>query len=212
MLPLYGQIIAISLPMVVGLVQGIFAWKSMKSKWCNNLIKAPFHPPAFIVFITFILMNGLMGYASVRLCNQFHASKVTSEATHRHDQQIKLSLIAYLVQFTMNGIWPMLFFIAKKPTLALIQIIILDASVLFCVKLFYFLDEISGYLIIPHMIWTFWWTILLYSIWLLNHNNSLTLHEQMLSQDKSCRNNRRSQYQPLNGQRDHAVTTYGVFI
>jgi hypothetical protein len=155
-------------------------------------------------------MNGVMGYASIRICEEYLQSKVSSKATERHDQQIKLTLIAYLVQFTMTSLWPILFFIVRKPTLALVQIMIADAAVIFCMKLFYDVDETLRYLTLPHLLWTLWWTILLYSVWLLNRTSSLTLHEDILNQDIARRPNRH-QYRPLTT-KSHTVKTYGVYI
>jgi len=209
MLSLCSQTLSILVPCLVGLVQGLFALRCSRSQWYRNLIKAPFHPSGSVILFSFILMNGIMGYASVRVCSQYHwfssTPTVSSTGNVRHEQLVKLSLISYLVQFSLNGIWPILFFICRKPTLALIQIISVDAAVVFSLKLFYYLDPVSGYLTIPHLIWTVWWTLLLYSVWLLNLNTSLSLHEEIIRKDGT--NTSRNSFPKLCQEN---VTSYGV--
>ena len=213
MLSISAQVLCVLVPALMGLLQGIFALRSMKSTWYRNLIKAPFHPPGFVVFLSFMIINGAVGYASVRVCNQYDQIGVSSEGSKRYEQLVKVSLVGYLIQFTMNGIWPILFFICKKPTLALIQIFIADTSTLYCTKLFYTLDKTAGYLALPHFIHVLYWTILLYTVWVLNRNTSLTLHENMLqvSQEKVPKKVIKNQYQEILNPRP-AIKTYGVFI
>lgn len=174
---LWIEVVTVAVPIFVGLVLGIFIVRSINSSWYQGLLKPSFHPPDWLIPFSFTILNGLMGYAAVRVLLHHNTKVHGSERT-------KLALISYLVQFFLTGLWPIMFFICKKTTLSLIQIMIVDAAVLFSVKLFFTVDRVAGFLAVPHLLWTIWWTILLYCIWLLNYHQGLTDHERMLSTDR----------------------------
>lgn len=168
--------------MVVGLVYGWMIKKSISSEWYRNLKKPCFHPPGWIIPVAFAAVNALIGYASSLICaieeSSYHywhdsneessASETRVELSHLH----KLAIIAYLIQFALNGIWPIIFFITENITLALFQIIIVDAATIFCVRLFFESSHQAGLLSLPYLAWLAVWTGLIFSLWIMNGDSS----------------------------------------
>jgi tryptophan-rich sensory protein len=78
-------------------------------------------------------------------------------------------------------LWPVCFFIGEKVTLSLIQLVIADAVLVFVVKFCFQLELYAGLLVLPQLMWTSYWILVMYSIWLVNYNTQQTVHEKLLS-------------------------------
>lgn len=177
------HLVATLVPLSVGTFYGWMIAKCINSRWYVNLKKPPFHPPPYFIAITFAVVNALMGYASGLICaierSPYHfkhdansqiASSIGSRGglTHLH----KLAIIAYLIQFFLNGIWPLIFFATRNIPLTLFPLIIVDAATIFTCRLFYESSTLAGALSLPHLSWLLLWTVIIFSLWVLNADSN----------------------------------------
>ena len=107
-------------------------------------------------------MYTLMGIASVLVLRSGGGF-----FTHRN----WVSLLLYVVQLAMNGVWNPLFFLTQKIGLALIWIILIDIAVSLATVAFFTVNVTAGSLMVPYFAWCLFATLLNYSIWLLNRDS-----------------------------------------
>ena len=177
------HLVATLVPLTVGIFYGWMITKCINSRWYVNLKKPAFHPPAFFIGITFATVNALIGYASGLICaierSPYHfkhdangeiAETIGSRQglSHLH----KLAIIAYLIQFFLNGIWPIIFFATRNIPLTLFPLIIVDAATIFTCRLFYESSTLAGALSLPHLSWLILWTLIIFSLWILNGDSN----------------------------------------
>lgn len=184
------HLVATLVPVVIGIVYGWMIKKSIMSQWYSNLKKPCFHPPGWLIPIAFAVVNALMGYASGLICgieeSSYHYWNDSNEGTLETESRTKIShlhklaIIAYLIQFALNGIWPIIFFITENIVLALIQIIIVDAATIFCSRLFYESSPLAGLLSLPYLMWLAVWTLIIFSLWIMN-GDSKGSYEKLLT-------------------------------
>lgn len=78
------------------------------------------------------------------------------------------NLKIYYIQILLNALWSPIFFVLKNYLIALIELIILLIVVLFMFYKFYKEKKISGYLLIPYIIWLMYALYLNYYVYLYN--------------------------------------------
>jgi len=79
---------------------------------------------------------------------------------------IPLSL--YMLQLALNAAWSWIFFGHHEIGLALIEIVILWLAILATLIGFWRLDPVSGYLMVPYLLWVSFASALNFAIWRLN--------------------------------------------
>ena len=82
--------------------------------------------------------------------------------------QRSAALVLYFSQLALNFAWSMLFFGARQIGLALIDVLLMLALILVCVRLFHGIDRLSAWLFVPYTAWVGFATVLNASIWWLN--------------------------------------------
>lgn len=78
----------------------------------------------------------------------------------------------YLAQLALNIIWNPVFFLSERTDIGLALILTIDVMVALTTWKFFELDRTAGYLMIPYVAWSLFATLLSYSIWLLNLEDS----------------------------------------
>lgn len=130
---------------------------SADSDWYQNLIKPSFNPPSWVfgpVWTTLYVMMGI----SVYLIYQKRGESSLAMTT----------LIIFFVHLIFNATWSIAFFGMQNPALAFVNIIILLIFIITLIFLFYKVNKVASYLLIPYLFWVSFATILNYSIWQLN--------------------------------------------
>ena len=74
----------------------------------------------------------------------------------------------YFIHLFFNSIWSVIFFGFHSIGIALINLIIILAFIIFLMKVYYDKNRISFFLMIPYFIWSFYALILNISIFMLN--------------------------------------------
>jgi tryptophan-rich sensory protein len=80
----------------------------------------------------------------------------------------RLALALFAAQLFLNALWSWLFFGLERPGLALIDILLLEAAIVWMIVTFWPLSRLAGMMLIPYLIWVSFATLLNAAIWRLN--------------------------------------------
>lgn len=100
----------------------------------------------------------MMGYASFRVWDE--GDGLSGKA--------RFPITIYIVHLIINFSWTPVFFYFHAIGFALIHILILWLMIILTGILFYKVDKVAGYLIIPYFLWVSFATFLTLTIWQLN--------------------------------------------
>ena len=126
--------------------------------WFPTLIKPSFNPPASVFAPVWSLLYILMGIA---------AGLVWAEID-KQPTIVRKALTFFAIQLALNALWSILFFGLRNPLLALIEIVILWLMIYETYIQFGKINRLSGFLLIPYLLWVSFATVLNASIWWLN--------------------------------------------
>ncbi len=149
-------LLAIALPLIVGAIGGFFTSSSVKT-WFPTLIKPSFNPPAWLFAPVWTILYILMGISFFL---------VWAKAAESRKKTIGLSF--YFAQLFFNFCWSFLFFYARQPGWALVDILVL--WILIALTMFWFakLYKPAAWLLVPYLLWVSFATALNFAIWQLN--------------------------------------------
>ena len=139
-----------------GIFGSIFTTKSVGG-WYSTINKPSFNPPGWIFGPVWILLYLLMGISVFIIWSKFNDHNL-----------FKSAIVIFSIQLLLNVFWSFLFFGQKSPLLAFIEIIFLWIAILITIIVFYKLNHLSSYLLIPYILWVSFAAFLNYSIWRLN--------------------------------------------
>lgn len=126
--------------------------------WYAQLHKPVFNPPNWVfgpVWTTlYIMMGTAMGLVSVQ--------KIKKKMSK------KPAYVAFGLQLLFNCLWSIVFFGLKLPALALLGIALLWVAIATTIKVFYPINRIAAYLMIPYLLWVSFASLLNLMIVLLN--------------------------------------------
>jgi len=150
---MFWQLIFAALPLALG---GLSGWLSGtgQSAWYKSLKKPSWNPPAYVFAPVWTTLYILMGIASIPAFNQRDAP----------------ALAVFLANLMLNVSWPLVFFRAQRPDLALAIIIALWISIIATMVLFARITKL-WILLIPYALWVTYATTLNASIVALNKKN-----------------------------------------
>ena len=118
---------------------GGFTTSSFKEPWYSQLILAPFNPPAWVFGPVWTMLYVLMSVAIWKIW---------------YNTKDKYVLKIYLIHLFFNSTWSVVFFGFHQVGLALINLIIILAFIVFLLKEYFKRDKISFYLMIPYFLWS----------------------------------------------------------
>ena len=125
--------------------------------WYASLHKPDFNPPNWIFAPVWTALYALMALALWRVL------RLPSTTPGR-----TLALTSFFVQLVLNAAWSFLFFAAHSPVLGLIDIVPQLILIFATVALFFRLDAVAGWCLVPLALWVAFAGVLNYSIWSLN--------------------------------------------
>lgn len=85
-----------------------------------------------------------------------------------NEQNNKQALKIYYIQLAINALWPLFFFRLNWFLFSFLWIILLIASVIYMIYLFYKLNKKASILQIPYLLWLIFASLLNFSIYYLN--------------------------------------------
>lgn len=80
----------------------------------------------------------------------------------------RLALVVFALQIVLNGLWSWLFFGLQRPDWALVDIVLLDLSIVAMIGLFWSVSRLAAVLLLPYLAWVAFATALNAALWRLN--------------------------------------------
>jgi tryptophan-rich sensory protein len=146
-------ILCILLPLLVGGISGFFTSQSIPN-WYVYLNKPSFNPPNYLFGPVWTLLYILMGISFYLVISRSNVNW--------------LLVGVFITQLILNFFWSFIFFNLHNLGLALVEIILLWASILVMIILFYKTNKWAAIINIPYLLWVSFATLLNYSIYSLN--------------------------------------------
>src|SRR6478609_1559932 len=139
--------LSLMIPLLIGAIAGYFTTQAIPT-WYTTLNQPSFNPPNSVfgpVWTTLYLLMGI----SLYLVWQLPKGKVRDRG-----------MMIFGIQMMLNFAWSFLFFYFHTMGLALIDIVVLWASIAFMIFTFHKLKPIAAYLNLPYILWVSFATIL----------------------------------------------------
>ena len=137
---------------------GAIATARSVQNWYRELQKPSWNPPDRIFGKVWTALYFMMGLAAWLVWR-------TAEW-----EAIRVPMILFALQLTLNLAWSILFFGLRSPGAALVDIVLLWVSILFTVAYFFAVSAMAGWLLIPYLLWVTFAGTLNFTIWKLNRN------------------------------------------
>lgn len=122
----------------------------------TSLNKPPLSPPGWLFGVIWPILYLLMGIAAY----------IIYQAPQSPKREKAINL--YWVQLLINFLWPIVFFRFEWFWISVFVILLLDVLVFLTTILFYRINKIAGYLMIPYLLWILFATYLNIGIAVLN--------------------------------------------
>ena len=132
---------------------GGFTTASFKEPWYSEIVLPTFNPPSWVfgpVWTTLYLFMSVAAWLAWK---------------KSFDRKI---LIVYFIHLFFNAIWSVIFFGFHKIGFALIDLLIILAFIILLMNIYFKVDKISFYLMVPYFLWSSYALVLNSSIFLLN--------------------------------------------
>lgn len=149
-------VIAVGLPLLVGFVGSWLTAPNIDS-WYQYLIKPALNPPSWVFGPVWTILYLLMGVASYLIWRQGWPRR-----------EVKVALLIYLIQLSLNFFWSIIFFGGQNPGGALSEIILLWLAILVTIIYFAKISKPAAWLLIPYLAWVSFAMYLNAAIWWLN--------------------------------------------
>ena len=148
-------LILIGICLGVSLLGGWITQTSVND-WYQTLKKPHLTPPDWLFAPTWITLYVMMAVAAWRVW-----TRATSHARRK-------AMSAFAIQLTLNLAWSVLFFGAKSPGMAAIEIFALWIAIIISLIIFWHIDRLAGWLMCPYLLWVTFASYLNVSIFVLN--------------------------------------------
>lgn len=148
--------IALAIPLVVGAIGGLVTSSALVD-WYPALEKPAWTPPGWVFAPVWTALYLAMGYAAWRIW--------MVGLQHR---AVRTALVLFVIQLALNLGWSVIFFGFQRPGMALLDIFLLDTLLTITMIAFLRLDRLSGLLLTPYLLWSWYATALNASIWWMN--------------------------------------------
>jgi len=149
-------IVAVGLPLAIGSIAGLFTASSVKG-WFITLNKPSFNPPGWLFAPVWTILYILMGIAFYMIWNKDEDTNLKRKA-----------MLFYFAQLGLNFCWSFIFFYAKQPGWALVDIILLWILIAGTIYWFSKISKPAAWLLVPYILWVSFATVLNFAIWRLN--------------------------------------------
>ena len=132
---------------------GSYATTSFKEPWYSEIILPTFNPPSWIFAPVWTTLYLLMAVAIWRIWLTSFNTKI---------------LKIYFLHLIFNSTWSIVFFGLHQIGFALINLIVILLFIVILMKIYFKINKISFYLMVPYFLWSSYALILNSTIFLLN--------------------------------------------
>lgn len=122
------------------------------TSWYAGLAKSALTPPSWVFAPAWTTLYFLMGVSAYLIWRKGEVR----------------ALYVFWAQLAVNVLWSYFFFGMHNPLLALIEIVLLWALILWTIAVFAKISRSAAYVLIPYIVWVSFAAYLNYSIWMLN--------------------------------------------
>jgi tryptophan-rich sensory protein len=137
-------------------VAGQIATYPNLAPWYANLTKPSFNPPNWVFAPVWTTLYLLMAFSIWRVL-LLPAGLLRRKA-----------VALFFIQLTLNAAWSWMFFAANSALLGMINIVPQFVVIVATVVVFYRLDRLAAYCLVPLAVWIAFATVLNFSLWMLN--------------------------------------------
>jgi translocator protein len=123
--------------------------------WYPTLQKPPGTPPSWVFGPVWTTLYVVMAISAWLVWKQYGVGA-------------RGALLIFCAQLALNLAWSGIFFGARMPGFALFEIVILWLAIVFTIFLFYPLNVVAAYLLVPYLLWVTYASYLNCGIWVLN--------------------------------------------
>ncbi|OAQ72658.1 translocator protein [Pochonia chlamydosporia 170] len=139
---------SVLLPIALGTAVGFGTRPAETQKTYLALKQPPLRPPPWVFGPVWTVLYGLMGYASHRI-----ATIGLSSVSPAVVETAQSSLTLYTIQLGLNLAWMPLFFVAKRPVEASVNIVTLLGLNGYLAYVWGSIDEVAGWCQVPYLGW-----------------------------------------------------------
>ncbi|KIM97756.1 hypothetical protein OIDMADRAFT_20227 [Oidiodendron maius Zn] len=140
---------SILLPIGLGTAVGFSVRPTQSQKTYMALKQPPYRPPPQVFGPTWTVLYGLMGYSAYRA----YSTGMSPLASTEKHLWTKHGATLYTIQLGLNLLWMPLFFVAKRPVEATIDIVALTGVTGYLTYLWGKVDPIAGWALAPYLGW-----------------------------------------------------------
>ena len=138
---------------------GASAWGSYvtnlyKEPWYSMIAKPSFNPPEWVFAPTWITL--------------YIAMSVAIWLIYINPKRVEKILYIYFIHLLINGSWSIFFFGLHLILVSLIIIAIIIFFVIWLIKLYYPINKLSSFLMVPYLMWLSYAFVLNFYIFILN--------------------------------------------
>jgi len=133
---------------------GGFATQGSIDTWYRTLAKPSWNPPDWVFAPVWTILYIMMGIAAWLVW--------------KTRDRIGPAMVLFGVQLALNLGWSLLFFGARSPGLALVEVVFLWTGVLLTMLAFFGRSLAAGWLFVPYLAWVSFAAVLNLAIWMLN--------------------------------------------
>lgn len=148
-------IIFLALCLIVSSLGGWITQTSVND-WYQNLAKPPLSPPDWVFAPTWITLYVIMAVSAWRIW-------LRSAGSIR-----QLAILVFAIKLALNLAWSFIFFGAKSPGFAAIEIVALWMAIFATLLTFWRIDRAAGWLMCPYLLWVSFAIYLNVSIFFMN--------------------------------------------
>jgi benzodiazapine receptor len=140
---------AVLMPVVLGSVVGVATGRAGVKRTYAAIKQPPLNPPAWVFGPVWTILYGLMGYASHRaFVSGTTASSPPGAVRAAHD-----GAALYLAQLGLNLAWMPLFFAARRPVAATLDLVALLGANVALARTWARVDAAAAWCVAPYLAW-----------------------------------------------------------
>jgi len=143
--------------LAVGALGAIPTAKGVRD-WYPSLRKPPGTAPSWVFGPVWTTLYVLMAVSAWLVWRQYGGGA-------------RAALLIFFAQLALNLAWSGIFFGARLPGFAFVEIVILWLSILFTTFIFFRLEPVAAYLLVPYLLWVTYAAYLNLGIWALNRRS-----------------------------------------
>jgi len=140
---------AILFPVALGTAVGFAVSPKQTQKTYMALKQPPYRPPPKVFGPAWTLLYGLMGYSAYRA---YSTGMATTSSLESH-LLTKQGATLYTIQLGLNLVWMPLFFWAKRPIEATVDIVLLTGVTGYLTYIWGKVDTVSALALAPYLAW-----------------------------------------------------------